>query len=190
MGVFALGDQVPDIHPDAYVHPDATVIGNVTIGPESSVWPAAVLRGDEGEIRIGARTSIQDGSVIHTIEEIPTVIGDDVTVGHLVHIEGANIADHCLIGSGSTVLPGTEIGSGSLVGAESLVTPGTKAPAGSFMIGSPARVVEKPVPAEALEEPVRSYRARAKRFAAELRPLDYEPGRSIHPDPQGAQNGD
>ena len=65
-----------------------------------------------------------------------------------------------------------------------------KAPAGSFMIGSPARVVEKPVPAEALEEPVRSYRARAKRFAAELRPLDYEPGRSIHPDPQGAQNGD
>ena len=78
---------MPDIAADAFVHPDAVVIGSVTIGPESSVWPCAVLRGDEGEIRIGAQTSIQDNSVLHTTPEIPTVVGDRCVIGHIVHLE-------------------------------------------------------------------------------------------------------
>src|SRR5262245_55270767 len=89
MPIYALGDLEPDIHPDAFIHPDAVIIGRVTIGERSSVWPAAVLRGDiEGGIRIGARTSIQDGAVIHTTYEQATTVGDDCTIGHLVHLEG------------------------------------------------------------------------------------------------------
>ena len=93
MPLYALGDAEPDIHPTAYVHPDAVVIGNVTLGPESTVWPTAVLRGDDGRIEVGARSSIQDGSIIHTTLEQPTIIGDEVTVGHNVHIEAATIGN-------------------------------------------------------------------------------------------------
>src|SRR5690606_5175753 len=101
--IYALGDQVPDIHPDAYVHPDAVVIGSVVIGADSSVWPTAVLRGDDGFIRVGERTSIQDGSIVHTTWNHPTTIGDECTIGHNVHLEGCTIEDKALIGSGSIV---------------------------------------------------------------------------------------
>ena len=114
---YALGDVEPSIHPDAYVHPDAVVIGNVTIGAESTVWPTAVLRGDDGEIRVGARTSIQDGSIIHTTLWQATVIGDEVTVGHNVHIEAATIGDGALISSGSVVLNGATVSAGAVVAA-------------------------------------------------------------------------
>ena len=93
MPVYALGDLEPTIHPDAYVHPDAVVIGNVTIGAQASVWPTAVLRGDDGRIEVGPRTSVQDGSIIHCTAHEPTIIGAEVTVGHNVHIEGAVIGD-------------------------------------------------------------------------------------------------
>ena len=88
MPVYALGDLVPEIHPEAFVHPDATVIGAVTIGAGSTVWPCAVLRGDSGPITVGARTSIQDGAVIHAAGRLSTVIGDGCVVGHLAHLEG------------------------------------------------------------------------------------------------------
>ena len=88
MPIYALGEQVPDIHPEAFVHPDAVVIGSVTIGAQSSIWPGAVLRGDDGEIHIGARTSIQDNCVLHTTPMHPTIVGDDCVVGHIVHLEG------------------------------------------------------------------------------------------------------
>ncbi|MEI2421512.1 gamma carbonic anhydrase family protein, partial [Arthrospira platensis SPKY2] len=91
MAIYALDHQIPVIHESAYVHPDAVVIGSVTIGPESSVWPGAVLRGDDGEITIGARTSIQDNAVLHTTPLHPTVVGDDCVIGHLVHLEGCRI---------------------------------------------------------------------------------------------------
>ncbi|HEY4611193.1 MAG TPA: gamma carbonic anhydrase family protein, partial [Ilumatobacteraceae bacterium] len=104
MPVYALGDQVPSIHPDAYVHPDAVVIGSVTIGAHSSVWPGAVLRGDDGEIIVGRRTSVQDNCVIHTTLEQPTVIGDDCVIGHIVHLEACTIEQWCLIGVGAVVL--------------------------------------------------------------------------------------
>lgn len=173
MAVYALGDAEPDIHPDAYVHPDAVVIGNVTLGPESSVWPSAVLRGDDGRIEIGARTSIQDGSVIHTTLRRPTIIGDEVTVGHNVHIEAATIGNRVLVSSGSVVLNGAEVDDGAIVAAGAVVSPNAHVPARRMALGVPARVRENhEVPEDRWEHPVRSYVARGKRFRAELRRVE------------------
>lgn len=170
MPVYALGDTAPDIHAEAYVHPDAVVIGNVTIGAESSVWPTAVLRGDDGRIEVGARTSIQDGSIIHCTSWEPTIIGDEVTVGHNVHIEGATIGRGALISSGAVVLNSSSIGEGAIVAAGSLVSPRTQVPPRSMVMGTPARVREGyEVNAEILAYAVASYVARGKRFRAELR---------------------
>ena len=99
MTIYALGDKFPTIDPSAFVHPQATIIGDVTIGAESSVWPHAVLRGDASRIVVGARTSIQDGAVIHCTGENETRIGDDCVIGHLVHMEGCTIEDCCLVGT-------------------------------------------------------------------------------------------
>lgn len=173
MPLYALGDSEPDIHPDAYVHPDAVVIGNVTIGAESTIWPTAVLRGDDGEIRVGARSSIQDGSIIHCTATQPTVIGDEVTVGHNVHIEGAVIADHALISSGSVVLNGSSVGDGAIVAAGAVVSPKAEVPARRMALGVPARVREGyEVPEGAFAYAVSSYVQRGKRFRSELRRLE------------------
>ena len=93
MPVYSLGDRVPQIHPDAFGHPDAVIIGDVRIGADSSIWPCAVLRGDYGTIIVGERTSIQDGAVVHAVDEYPTVIGSDCVIGHLAHLEGCTIED-------------------------------------------------------------------------------------------------
>ncbi len=121
MALYALGDQVPDIHPEAYIHPDAVVIGSVTIGARSSVWPAAVLRGDDGEIIIGEDCSVQDGAVIHTTPIWPTRLGNQVTVGHNAHLEACTVEDKALIGSGSIVLHNARIGREAIVGAGAFV---------------------------------------------------------------------
>lgn len=139
MPLYALDDVEPTISPTAYVHPDAVVIGDVVIGDEASVWPGAVLRGDHGRIVVGARTSVQDGTVVHTTHEWPTVIGADCVVGHNVHLEGCTVEDRCLVGSGSVVLNRARIESGSVVGACALVTEDTVVPAGSMALGVPAR---------------------------------------------------
>ena len=146
MAVYKLGELVPDIHPSAFIHPEAVVIGAVTIGAQASIWPAAVLRADFGRIVVGARTSIQDGTVVHTSPDWPTLIGADCVVGHNAHLEGAVIEDHCLIGSMSTCLQRVVIGQGSLVGANALVTEGTIAPPGSRLLGMPARITPHPDP--------------------------------------------
>jgi carbonic anhydrase/acetyltransferase-like protein (isoleucine patch superfamily) len=171
--LYALGDVEPDIHPDAYVHPDAVVIGNVTIGAESSVWPTAVLRGDDGRIVVGARTSIQDGTIIHTTLQRPTLIGDEVTVGHNVHIEAATIGRRALIASGSVVLNGAEIGEGGVVAAGAVVSPNTVVEPWTMVLGIPAQVRRgHTVPEDATEYAVTSYVERGKRFRAELRRLE------------------
>jgi carbonic anhydrase/acetyltransferase-like protein (isoleucine patch superfamily) len=171
--IYALGDVEPDIHPEAYVHPDAVIIGDVTIGAESSVWPTAVLRGDDGYIRIGARTSIQDGTIIHCTLTQPTIIGDECTVGHNVHIEGATIADRALISSGSVVLNGSSVGTGAVVAAGAVVSPNARVPAHAMTLGVPARVREGyEVPADRYAYAVDSYVQRGKRFRAELRLLE------------------
>ncbi|TCK25495.1 gamma carbonic anhydrase family protein [Pseudonocardia endophytica] len=173
MPVYALGDAVPDIHPEAYVHPDAVVIGNVTLGPEASVWPTAVLRGDDGYITVGARSSIQDGTIVHTTLRRPTLIGDDVTVGHNVHIEGATIGNKVLVSSGSVVLNGSDVDEGAIVAAGAVVSPDSHIPAYRMALGVPARVRDRyEVPADRWRYAVESYVARGKRFRAELRKLE------------------
>src|SRR5881227_2301961 len=97
--VYALGERVPVIDPSAFVHPDAVVIGMVHIGSEATVWPGAVLRGDFGQIYVGARTSVQDGTVVHATPDLPTRIGAGCVVGHIAHLEGCTIEDGALVGS-------------------------------------------------------------------------------------------
>ena len=176
MPVYVLDDLVPCISPTAYVHPDATVIGDVVIGDEASVWPSAVLRGDHGRIMVGARTSVQDGTVVHTTEEWPTTIGADCVVGHNTHLEGCVVEDRCLIGSGSVVLNRARIGTGSVVGACALVTEDTVVPAGSMALGVPAR--SRPMVGNEqsnwIDYGVASYRESASRYRAGLRLYDAE----------------
>jgi carbonic anhydrase/acetyltransferase-like protein (isoleucine patch superfamily) len=131
----------PVIGRGVFLAETCAVIGDVEIGDESSIWYSSVVRGDVMPIRIGARTSIQDGTVIHvTSGKFGTTIGSDCTVGHAAIIHACTVEDFCLIGMGSILLDGAHIGRGSLVGAGSLVTPGTVIPPGSLVIGSPAKV--------------------------------------------------
>ena len=104
MALYALGDIVPADRSRAFVHPDATIIGNVVIGAGSTIWPQAVLRGDQSRIVVGARTSVQDGAVLHCTRELETIVGDDCTIGHLAHLEGCTVEDGALVGTGSIVL--------------------------------------------------------------------------------------
>lgn len=140
MPIYEVGGKRPAIHPSAFVHPDATVIGDVAIGAESSVWPGAVLRGDFGAISIGVRTSIQDGSVIHVRAGDPTIIGDGVILGHNSHLEGCTVGNGTLIGSGAVVLPGVIIGRYALIGAGALVPPKTVIPDYARALGVPAKI--------------------------------------------------
>lgn len=172
MAVYALGDQVPDIDPSAYLAPEAVVIGSVTIGPESSIWPGAVLRGDDGEIRIGARTSIQDGSILHTTFFTPTTVGDECVVGHLAHLEGCTIHDGALVGSGSVVLHNAVVESGALVGAGAVVSGGTVVPARAMALGIPAKIRPDSVTPEMISLGMQSYVDRARRYRTELRRID------------------
>lgn len=139
--ILAYRGTLPQIAADAYVAPTATVIGDVHVGAESGLWFGVILRGDVNRIRIGRRTNLQDGTIVHvTSDTHPTLIGDGVTIGHGVKLHGCTIADGCLIGIGAIVLDGAVIGEGSMVAAGSLVAPGTIVPPRSLVIGSPARV--------------------------------------------------
>lgn len=172
MPLYALGDREPSIHTTAFVHPDAVIIGSVTIGPESSVWPGAVLRGDYGKITVGARTSIQDGTVIHATDRHPTRIGDDCVIGHLAHLEGCTVEDHSLVGSNSVVLHRAVVRSGALVGAGAVVPNDMEVPSGAMALGIPAKIRSDAVPADAFVENVASYVENGRRYRAELRRLD------------------
>jgi carbonic anhydrase/acetyltransferase-like protein (isoleucine patch superfamily) len=171
--IYALGDRVPTIDPEAYVHPDATVIGDVRIGAFASVWPQAVLRGDYGYIEIGERTSVQDGTVVHCTEWTPAVIGRECVLGHNVHIEGASVADHCLIASGSVVLNGAVVEEGAVVGAGAVVSFNGHVPARSMALGVPARVRENyQVPEGQWQAIVEKYVENIAVFRSQLRRLD------------------
>lgn len=172
MALYALGDQEPDIHPEAFIHPDAVIIGSVSIGAESSVWPSAVLRGDDGAISVGARTSIQDGAIIHTTVERSTVIGDDCTIGHLAHMEGCTIENGSLVGSSSIVLHRAVVGPGALVAANAVVLNDMVVPPGALALGVPAKIREGAADSEELTRSSASYVARARRFRDELRRID------------------
>ena len=172
MAVYALGDLVPRIHPDAYVHPEATIIGDVTIGAGSTVWPQAVLRGDAGRIIVGERSSIQDGAVVHSDPVSPTVIGDDCTVGHLVHLEACTLRDGSLAGVGSIIRHRVVVGEGALVGAGAVVLDGTEIPPAALAIGVPAKIRPDAAAGTMLADAAQSYVARGPQYRAELRRLD------------------
>ena len=172
MPVYALGHQVPQIHPDAYISPEAVVIGSVAIGPESSVWPGAVLRGDDGQITIGARSSIQDGAILHTTPFKPTVVGDECVIGHLAHLEGCTIHDGALVGSASVVLHGAVVETLALVGANALVPGGMTVPTGAMALGTPAKLRPDSVTRDMIAIGMQSYVDRARRYRAELHRLD------------------
>ncbi|MFA7745059.1 gamma carbonic anhydrase family protein [Salinicoccus roseus] len=133
--------STPQIHESAFIAPNATVIGDVEIGEQSSVWFGTVLRGDIAPIRIGNHTNIQDLSILHETPDMPLVIEDNVTVGHKVTLHSCTIRENALIGMDSTVLDGAVIGENAFIGAGSLVTPGTEIPANTMAFGRPARVV-------------------------------------------------
>jgi gamma-carbonic anhydrase len=131
----------PQIHETAFVTDDAIVIGDVVIGEDSSIWFGSIVRGDVNYIRIGARTNIQDATVIHVSSKThPTILGDEITVGHRVTLHGCKVGNGCLIGIGAILMDGVEVGERSLVGAGTLLTPGTIIPPRSLVIGSPGRV--------------------------------------------------
>ena len=133
--------RLPVVHPTAYVDASAQVIGDVEIGAESSIWMNAVVRGDVNTIRIGNRSNIQDGSVVHVMHEThPTRIGDDVTIGHAAVVHGCTIGNRVLIGMGATILNGAVVGEDSIVAAGSLVTEGAVIAPRSLVMGSPAKV--------------------------------------------------
>lgn len=169
MPIYALGDLEPTIAADAFIHPDAVVIGEVTIGSESTVWPCAVLRGDSGPITVGDRTSIQDGSVIHTTEWAPTQIGSDCVIGHLVHLEGCIVEDGALVGSNSVVLHEAIVRRGALVGAGAVVSGGVEVPSGAMALGIPAKMRLDAVNPAEIEMGAAFYRERGHRYREQLR---------------------
>jgi len=169
VSIYALDDDEPDIDELAYIAPEAVIIGRVTIGPQASVWPCAVLRGDHGTITVGARTSIQDGTVVHCTERWPTVIGDDCVVGHNAHLEGCVIEPGCLIGSGSVTLNRVVVGAGSIVAAGTVVPEGFVVPAGSLVAGVPAQIKRTGVDPIWTERAVKTYIESARHHREGLR---------------------
>ena len=144
----------------------------MNIGAGSSVWPCAVLRGDDGEINIGERTSIQDGCVLHTTYIFPTIVGDDCVIGHMVHLEGCTIENGSLVGNGSIVMHKVIVRSGAVVGANSVLLNGTEVPSGALAVGAPAVIkLDKARPAE-IKLGADSYVNRARIYREKLRRID------------------
>lgn len=139
---------MPNIHPAAYVHPAAVVIGDVTLGARVSVWPTAVIRGDTDRITIGADTNVQDGTIVHVDHGVPTTIGARVGIGHRAIIHGATIEDDVLIAMGAVLLNNVHVGTGSIVGAGAVCTEGMRIPPNSLVLGIPARIVRQTTDAE------------------------------------------
>src|SRR5512137_1253186 len=171
--IHAFGGSSPRIDPSVFLAAGSVVVGDVALGAGSSVWFGAVVRGDVNSIRIGARTNIQDQAVVHvTGGTHPTVIGDDVTVGHRAVLHGCTIKDRCLVGIGAIVLDGAVVGPDAMVGAGALVPPGMVVPPGTLVLGSPAKV-KRPLTAEEVaffRTSAANYAGYAARYRAEGTP--------------------
>jgi carbonic anhydrase/acetyltransferase-like protein (isoleucine patch superfamily) len=169
--IYALDGVKPDIHPEAWVAPDANIIGRVVLEACASVWFGATLRGDNEEVRVGAGSNVQEACVLHTDIGYPLVIGADCTIGHKAMLHGCTIGEGTLIGMGATILNGARIGRGCLIGACALITEGKEIPDGSLVMGSPGKVVrllDTDARARLLQSAA-GYRANALRFRAGLR---------------------
>ena len=175
MTIYALGDSKPQLPPQGeyWVAPSASVIGNVILHPNASVWFGAVLRGDNDPITVGPDSNIQDGSVLHTDMGSPLTLGRGVTVGHKAMLHGCEVGDYSLIGIGAVVLNGVKIGRNCIIGANALITEGKVIPDNSLVMGQPGKVVRDRDPAHiaVLQMSAEHYVQNWKRFAAGLRPL-------------------
>ena len=173
MAIYELDGATPQISESAWVADSAEVMGDVVLGDDASVWFTVVIRGDTDAIRIGKRTNIQDGSVLHADVGMPLTLGDDVTVGHKVMLHGCTVGDGSLIGNGAIVLNGAKIGKGCQVGAGSLVTEGKVFPDGVLIVGAPAKVVRELTPEQiaGLQRTAQHYVDNAQRFQAGLKKL-------------------
>jgi len=171
--IYALGEHIPVVDDNAWVAPNATLMGKVEIKKDASVWWNVVLRGDNEPIILGEGSNIQDGSVAHTDPGTPVVIGKGVTVGHMVMLHGCEIGDNCLIGIGAVVLNGAKIGKNCLIGANALITENKVIPDNSMVLGSPGKVVRElsTEQIEGLKRSASSYVANGKRFNKELRAI-------------------
>lgn len=172
MPIYALGEHIPQIATTAFVHPDAVIIGSVSIGANASIWPGAVLRGDTGVIQIGADTSVQDGAIVHCSATHDTIVGARCVIGHAAHLEGCTVNDDTLIGSGAIVLAGVHVGPVALVGAGTMVPPNRVVPAHARALGVPATITQNMVTEQDISPMVDTYRMNARWYAAELRRLD------------------
>ena len=157
--IYDFEKNVPEVHPEAWIAPNATIIGKVKLEKNSSIWFNAVLRGDIELIKIGENSNIQDGSVLHTDPGFPITVGKRVTVGHMVMLHGCKISDDTLIGIGSIILNNAKIGKNCIIGANSLITENKIIPDNSLVVGSPGRVLRK-----VTEEEIKAIHENAKHY--------------------------
>jgi len=155
----------PRIAPDAYIATDATVVANVEIGPQASVWHQAVLRGDVAHVVLGAQSNVQDGAVVHTADNLPAIIGKLVTVGHKAIVHACTVEDEVLVGMGSIILDGARIGTRSIIGANATVKQGMEIPPGSLVLGTPAKIVR--TLSEAEQDEIKMWALRYVRLSRE-----------------------
>ena len=172
MPIYTLGDRKPILGRDAWIAPNATVIGDVRLGDEASIWWNAVLRADNDTITIGAGSNIQDGSVLHVDDGVPLTLGANVTVGHMVMLHGYTIGEQSLIGIKSVILNKAVIGRHCIIGANSLFPEGKVIPDRSLVMGSPGKVVRQLSDEEValLRHAAQGYVDNARRYRAELKP--------------------
>lgn len=171
---YSLNEHAPRIHAEAFIAPNATLIAQVTIEPEASVWFGAVLRGDNEPIVIGAQSNIQDGAVLHTDPGAPLNVGQRVSVAHLAMLHGCTVGDESLIGVGAVILNHAQIGRQCLIGAGALIPEGKQIPDGSLVIGQPGRVVRTLSDAEqaTLRDNARHYVEKTRRYRLQLRAVE------------------
>src|SRR5437667_11921163 len=168
MPLYKLGLKKPRVHPSAVIGPNASIIGDVVIGPRTSVWPGAVLRGDYGKIRVGANCSLQDNVVVHCSSENAGIIGDGVTVAHSAIVHACRIGDECLIGAGSIIFDGARIGTHSIIGVGTVVLEGRTIPPRSVAVGAPAKVMRRATDKDVrmIRESYRAYVEMAQKYAS------------------------
>ena len=172
MPIYELDGVAPRIDPKAFVHPDAVVIGDVTIGPGSSIWPCTVLRGDGAKITIGSDTSIQDGTVVHCGTDLDTIVGNRCVVGHLAHLEGCTLEDESFAGSGSVLLHYAWLGEGAMVAANAVITNHMVVPPRALAMGVPAQIREGRSDVDLIQRTATGYAAKAAHYLATLRRID------------------
>jgi carbonic anhydrase/acetyltransferase-like protein (isoleucine patch superfamily) len=174
MPVYALGTHAPNIHPQTWIAPNASIIGQIDLEKNVSIWWSCTLRGDIELLRVGENTNVQDGSVLHTDPGLKVNIGRDVTIGHRAIIHGCTVGDGCLIGMGATLLNRSVIGRQCLIGANTLIPEGKVIPDRSLVVGAPGRIVRQLTDGEveAILHGTRLYVENWQRYARELRRLD------------------